>query len=461
MKISAGVLWFLIIQGFVVVEATSQNLPGQSVPMNSISAASEYPNRSTPAGNHSKVSVIARNTDEVYQLEKDLLQNPEYPGMIGIRVSQIAAIQSLIPKNVSIVMYYPAATRLYVFVASKKAFIAKSVAVSRERLYNMIRQYRQIIQDDVHNLTRANKSRNWYKSLTIQTWQEAWVRPLKILTTRLHHLLIKPIKNEIDSEKMVIFISAGLLYYLPLQALAEEKDGQLRFVLEDWEIAYQTSTTFINSIIRGANNHLAADVCHAKILAVGNSSGRLRGVDNEMISLKQFAPQALIYLNKQATEERVKNHFHHCCILIISDYFNPEGGYFQLAPTPNEDGQFHIREIETRRTSTLDLVILPVYTEQYPAIMNLANARNIVMAFSQVGASSIITSMLPVSDRDTPELMHHFYKNYFQLKLDKANSLRLAQLALLKNPETRHPFFWAGFMLYGYWPVEPIEQTTR
>jgi CHAT domain len=34
-------------------------------------------------------------------------------------------------------------------------------------------------------------------------------------------------------------------------------------------------------------------------------------------------------------------------------------------------------------------------------------------------------------------------------KLTKAESLRRAALELMKNPETNHPFYWAGFVLVG------------
>jgi CHAT domain-containing protein len=34
-------------------------------------------------------------------------------------------------------------------------------------------------------------------------------------------------------------------------------------------------------------------------------------------------------------------------------------------------------------------------------------------------------------------------------KLTKAECLRRAALKLMKNPETNHPFYWAGFVLVG------------
>jgi CHAT domain-containing protein len=38
-----------------------------------------------------------------------------------------------------------------------------------------------------------------------------------------------------------------------------------------------------------------------------------------------------------------------------------------------------------------------------------------------------------------------------QATLDKARALQQAQVALASRPETRHPFFWAPFILIGDW----------
>jgi CHAT domain-containing protein len=36
-------------------------------------------------------------------------------------------------------------------------------------------------------------------------------------------------------------------------------------------------------------------------------------------------------------------------------------------------------------------------------------------------------------------------------KLTKAQALRAAQRAFLDDPQTRHPYYWAPFVLHGDW----------
>jgi len=69
------------------------------------------------------------------------------------------------------------------------------------------------------------------------------------------------------------------------------------------------------------------------------------------------------------------------------------------------------------------------------------------------GARSALGSLWPVSDKAAQELFPAFYallddpKNPFS----KAEALRQAQLALIKQEAFQHPFYWSAFILVGNW----------
>lgn len=69
------------------------------------------------------------------------------------------------------------------------------------------------------------------------------------------------------------------------------------------------------------------------------------------------------------------------------------------------------------------------------------------------GALSTVATLWSVNDQSTAELMSEFYQQLTKVdvSLTKAESLRQAQLKLLKNPLYNHPYYWAPFVLVGNW----------
>jgi CHAT domain-containing protein len=66
-------------------------------------------------------------------------------------------------------------------------------------------------------------------------------------------------------------------------------------------------------------------------------------------------------------------------------------------------------------------------------------------------AASALGSLWPVEDEATKTLMVRFYQGLTTEGLGKAKALQKAQLELLRNKPTAHPFYWAPFVLVGSW----------
>jgi CHAT domain-containing protein len=63
------------------------------------------------------------------------------------------------------------------------------------------------------------------------------------------------------------------------------------------------------------------------------------------------------------------------------------------------------------------------------------------------GCPRTVVSQWKVADASTSQLMVEFHR---QLKTkSKVEALRQAQLQLLRNPNYRHPYYWAAFVLMG------------
>lgn len=75
---------------------------------------------------------------------------------------------------------------------------------------------------------------------------------------------------------------------------------------------------------------------------------------------------------------------------------------------------------------------------------------SLARAFQYAGARSVVASLWDIPDRSTALLMQRFYAGLAR-GLDKDEALRRAQLALLRQPETSPPFYWAAHQLIGDW----------
>jgi hypothetical protein len=69
-------------------------------------------------------------------------------------------------------------------------------------------------------------------------------------------------------------------------------------------------------------------------------------------------------------------------------------------------------------------------------------------AFIYAGAPSVIATLWSVEDAATKDLMVAFYR-YLDKGYTKGEALRQAQIDVLRDPGTAHPYYWAGFVLTG------------
>ena len=68
-------------------------------------------------------------------------------------------------------------------------------------------------------------------------------------------------------------------------------------------------------------------------------------------------------------------------------------------------------------------------------------------AFLEAGSSAVLASLWKVDDQSTPVMMGRFYR---AMKTHRGpEALSLAQRAMIRNPQYRHPFYWAPFVFIG------------
>jgi CHAT domain-containing protein len=95
-----------------------------------------------------------------------------------------------------------------------------------------------------------------------------------------------------------------------------------------------------------------------------------------------------------------------------------------------------------------DLVVLSACDTGLGAMVSGEGLVGVTRAFLYAGARSVVVSLWQVDDESTPGLMVSFYRHLDQDR-DKAESLRLAKLEMIRQGRFSHPFYWAPFILIG------------
>jgi len=143
--------------------------------------------------------------------------------------------------------------------------------------------------------------------------------------------------------------------------------------------------------------------------------------------------------------------------------------------TVQDDGVFTALEVASLDLGGVELAILSACETGLGQTAGGEGLLGLQRGFQVAGARSTVASLWKVDDSATQVLMIEFYRNLWEKKLSKLESLRQAQLTMLQRYDSRQqklvsrglkpvtqakgseepallaPFYWAAFMLSGDW----------
>jgi CHAT domain-containing protein len=131
---------------------------------------------------------------------------------------------------------------------------------------------------------------------------------------------------------------------------------------------------------------------------------------------------------------------------------NPLFSFVELMPRGGDDGRLEVHDVFGLRLQARLVVLSACQTALGAgALADVPPGDDwvgLVQAFLFAGASNVMATLWPVEDRATADLMTRFYTT-LAAGQPEAEALAEAQRAVLRNPATAHPFYWAEFTLSG------------
>ena len=288
---------------------------------------------------------------------------------------------------------------------------------------------------------------------------------------KLYDLLLKPAEAQLRGKSQLVIAPDSNLWDLPFQALVNSNN---RFVIESASITYAPSLTVLREMTKRRVNLTTNNP--ATLVAFGNPQSssetpvrrgsRLRSHTSdplpeaveEVKALGRLygASRSKIYIGNEAREDQVKKEAGRASILHFTTHgtlnnASPMYSHLTLADGgPNDDGLLEAWEL-MQLDLKAELVVLSACETARGRIGVGEGMIGFSWAMFIAGVPSIVVSQWKVESAGTRDLMVNFHRSLIsnKTKPNKAEALRQAALKLMRNPETSHPFYWAGFVLVG------------
>jgi CHAT domain-containing protein len=266
------------------------------------------------------------------------------------------------------------------------------------------------------------------------------------------------------------------LWDLPFQALLT---GANRFLIEDAAITYAPSLTVLREMAKRRKNR-GPNSAPATLLALGNPLLSRETVNRAALTLRDEkldplpdaekevkalsrlygSARSKVYIGAEAREDRLKAEATQARVLHFATHgilnnASPMYSHLVLAQgDTNEDGLLEAWEL-MQLDLKADLAVLSACETARGRFGAGEGIIGLSWAMFIAGVPSIVVSQWKVESASARDLMISFHRQALtspvvaKSKATKAEALRQAALKLMKNSETSHPFYWAGFVLVG------------
>jgi CHAT domain-containing protein/TolA-binding protein len=372
--------------------------------------------------------------------ELDLRATRDNSAQKTLPALRFSEIQQRLPEPVQVVEYAVLDKKVLIWLVTRSnSIVTKSVDVDAAKLDEAVATtLNQIRQRDDNGTTASLKN--------------------------LYHLLIEPISESLDPNKVVCFVPDKSLHYVPFGALISGSSSN--YLLHDFQIMSAPSATILNTSTSEAATRASAK--DERLLAIGNptfdrranpSLADLPDAQREVEQIaSRYAPRRVLVrgdaTRQSIMDELVRADVAHFAAHYEIDSKSSLASRLLVGSEPVERAHAQptgltAADIYRSRLTRTRLVILSACTTGIEQQFGGEGAIGFARSFLVAGVPVVVASWWPVDSDATAELMIAFHRFRKVDKLSTIEALRRAQRELIANGRYQLPYYWAGFMVVG------------
>ena len=326
---------------------------------------------------------------------------------------------------------------------------------------------------------------------------------VRSIARTLDNVVFRPVRTLTGDASQLLIAPDGALSLLPFEALVDERG---RFQVERYAITYLSAG---RDLLRMQMPHASAgpplviaDPAFGEptVMAASVRSGNgtpsktnpqsvyfapLNGTAEEAAAIARILPHATVLTGSRATKTALAHASSPSILHLASHaFFMPQEGAASPAAAETramsvdvhssdpllrsgialaganlarsgDAGILTALEASTLNLSGTRLVTLSACDTGLGEVKNGEGVYGLRRAFFLAGAETLVMSLWPVSDYVTRGAMAGYYRGVSQ-GLGRGAALRKVQLSMLRDPQRRHPFYWAAFIQAGDWTPLPV-----
>ncbi|MCU1267745.1 MAG: hypothetical protein JWM21_4063 [Acidobacteria bacterium] len=338
----------------------------------------------------------------------------------------LAGIQDRLPDQVQFVQYAVLPHSLAIWIVTRTRFQLLMKPITAAELENRIAAYQSLIvlQQPAADIRQAGQE--------------------------LYQLLIPP---DLSSEKQLGLIPDKALHQLSFATLVAPNG---KYLLEDYALFYAPSASVL--VLATENAQRKERAGSESLLSIGNPDfdreqnpnlPDLRSAEDEARDVAGHYQSSLELIGDAATKEKFLLNFTDVDVVHFAGHFLPNGQSPGNSKLLFAGGDLRSSELSAYKLPKAKLVVLSACETGFERYNKSEGAIGIARTLLAMGAPLVVASQWQVDSEPTKDLMIAFHRNRKEKGLTTGESLRQAQLELLSKAETKAPFYWAAFSLFG------------